>query len=318
MAAIEVSGIKKHYESGGESVVALDEITFTVDKGTVVGILGPNGAGKTTLIKILLGIITPTAGTAHVNGVPVKRGRSALYENASAMLEGARNVYWRLTVEENLAFFARLAGVEPSEKRDRHEVLLDRLELSGHEETPVNKLSRGMKQKVALAATLARDTPVMFLDEPTLGLDVESSLELRRELGRLVNDEDQTVVLSSHDMDVIEDLCDRVIVLQGGEMIVDDTVEQLVGLFDTQTYRISLETTVSENVRREIEQGFDVRNWDRIGERDRFTIDVATTDAFYKLVDILEKDAYPVAQVEAAERDLERAFLTLLEREETV
>lgn len=134
-----------------------------------MGLLGPNGAGKTTTVKTVLGLVTPTSGEITVHGVPVHQARSRAYEYMSAVLEGARNIYWRLSVRENLAFFAGLHGIDPRERADRHEEIIDTLGLTAKADEPVKNLSRGMKQKVALGSTLARETPVLFLDEPMLG-----------------------------------------------------------------------------------------------------------------------------------------------------
>ena len=208
---IEVSNLTKRYDD----VLAIDDISFSVEQGTILGILGPNGAGKTTLLKAMLGLLVPSAGTVRVCGIDVHATPERAYRRVGATLEGARNVYWRLTVRENLAFFAGLAGesVRDPAVEERHDALLERLGLLGRADDVVNELSRGMKQKVALACALARDVDVAFLDEPTLGLDVESSVDLRRELRRLADERGLTVVLTSHDMSVVEDLCDRVLVV---------------------------------------------------------------------------------------------------------
>lgn len=235
---LDVSGLTKTYGS----VQAVDDISFSVDTGEIVGILGPNGAGKTTMIKCMLGLVEPTAGDVRVDGVSVAAAPRAAYARIGAMLEGARNVYWRLTVRENLAFFSRLVGKDPRSQAARHDELLHRFDLADKADTTVNDLSRGQKQKTALACSLARDVEVIFLDEPTLGLDVESSNVLRTELARLVAEDDLTVVLSSHDMDTIQALCDRVIVLQDGAIIADDAVEELVRLFEARTFTITVDS----------------------------------------------------------------------------
>jgi ABC-2 type transport system ATP-binding protein len=226
--AVSVAGVTKRFGSGDEAVTAVDDVSFTIESGSVVGLLGPNGAGKTTLIKSILGMVVPDAGEVHVHGVDVRRNPRQAYAHVDAMLEGARNDYWRLTVRENLRYFATIGGVDPDSAAPYHDRLLERLDLREKADVPVRKLSRGMKQKVSLASALAGDASVLFLDEPTLGLDVESSRTLQRELRRLAEEEGLTVVLSSHDMDVIETVCDRVIILSGGRIVADDDVETLL------------------------------------------------------------------------------------------
>ena len=192
---VSVREIRKEYGSGESGVTAVDDVSLEVEAGTVVGLLGHNGAGKTTTIKMMLGLIEPTAGTVSIAGTDVHRHPKQAFEHVGAVLEGARNVYWRLTVRENLDFFARLGGLDPAEQRDRHDRLLEQLGIADKADTIVNELSRGMKQKVSLASVLARKPDVVFLDEPTLGLDVGSSLELRDEIGRLVKRDEMTVLV---------------------------------------------------------------------------------------------------------------------------
>jgi len=158
-----VDGVSKRYGTGEGSVLAVDDVSLTVERGAVVGLLGPNGAGKTTLIKSILGTVLPDAGTIRLFGTDVRADRRAAYADVDAMLEGARNDYWRLTVRENLRYFATIGGVDPDSVAARHDRLLDRLGLADEADTPVRDLSRGMKQKVSLASVLAGNADVVFL-----------------------------------------------------------------------------------------------------------------------------------------------------------
>lgn len=238
--AVEVNRLTKTFGSGDDSVVAVNDVSFAIQPGTVVGVLGPNGAGKTTTIKSILGLIRPDSGTIRIDGINIAKRPREAFGRVDAVLEGARNDYWRLTTRENLRYFATIGGENPDIISNRHENLLNKFNLAEKSDVPVRDLSRGMKQKVALASVLASNISVVFLDEPTLGLDIESSLTLRKELSRIVGDRGFTVILSSHDMDVIEDVCDRVIIMNNGKITVDDRVEDLLGKVDTQGYRISV------------------------------------------------------------------------------
>jgi ABC-2 type transport system ATP-binding protein len=306
-SVVTIEGLQKTYGSGDDAVHAVDDVSFAIEKGTAVGLLGPNGAGKTTTIKMLLGLIVPTSGDATIDTIDVHENERAAYHRVGAMLEGARNVYWRLTVRENLRFFAALAGQQPSAVRERHDELLGQFDLSDRADTSVRELSRGMKQKVSLACTLARDADIVFLDEPTLGLDVESSLELRAELRRLVS-EGMTVVVSSHDMDVIEDVCDRAIIMNNGSVVADDTVENLLSLFRTQTYEVVLDRHISEEMRDRLRSGFDAADFEHRGESELFHAQV-TGDEFYALSDVLREAGLTVTAIETVEPDLEEVFL---------
>jgi ABC-2 type transport system ATP-binding protein len=310
--AISADGITKVYDGPEGELRAVDDVSFTVDSGTVVGVLGPNGAGKTTLIKSILGLVIPTSGTAEIDGIDVHDNPNEAYERAGAMLEGARNIYWRLTVRENLEFFASLVGYSPSAVRERHDELLDRFDLREKADEPVKELSRGMKQKVSLASTLSRGGSVLFLDEPTLGLDVESSVELRRELRDLVTGESMTVVLSSHDMDVIEELCDRVIIMNDGRIIADDTVENLTGVFSSQAYEVTMNGTLPERSRQTIEREHAVERWEQTADgATQFEVVLEDGAALYDLVGTLEASGIAVASLDAIQPDLESAFLEI-------
>lgn len=308
--AIEVNELTKEYGSGSDAVRAVDGIDLRVEPGNVVGLLGPNGAGKTTVIKMLLGLIQPTAGEIRVAGVDVSEDRRAVYQAIGAMLEGARNVYWRLTVRENLRFFAALGGEDPDSLSDRHAELLDHLDLAGKADEPVNELSRGMKQKVSLACTLARQSSVAFLDEPTLGLDVESSLELRRELRRLSQERDMTVVLSSHDLDVIEELCDRVIILNDGRIIADDDVESLIDVFRTQAYEVTVDRLPNAAEER-LNRQFRLSGIEAVGGKVTIEVNLEGASAFYDFVDALRAANLTVRQVASIEPDLEDVFIEM-------
>ena len=311
--AVSVRNLTKRYGD----LVAVDDVSLDVEAGTVVGLLGPNGAGKTTLIKSMLGLVVPSTGTVHVGDVDVHADPAGAYRHVGAMLEGARNVYWRLTVRENLDFFAGLSGQSPKDVRDRHDRLLEQFDLADKADVAVNDLSRGMKQKVALACTLSRDVDVAFLDEPTLGLDVESSVDLRRELRRLADDEAMTVVLSSHDMDVIEAVCDRVVIINEGRVVADDTVENLVGLFRTQSYRVALAGEPSASLRERLDSAYDITDWQSAngpGGTVTFEVTLADGGELHALLgDVLDAGCV-VHDVTSLEPDLEDAFLGLTEQ----
>jgi ABC-2 type transport system ATP-binding protein len=311
---LSVQDLRKTYGSGADAVAAVDGVSFDVNRGEVVGVLGPNGAGKTTTIKSILGLVVPSAGRVEIAGVDADENPREVYQHVGAMLEGARNVYWRLTVRENLEFFAALGGNDPEAARGRHDKLLDQFNLAEKADDPVNDLSRGQKQKVSLAATLARGTDVVFLDEPTLGLDVEASVELRRELRRLADEEDITVVLSSHDMDVVEQVCDRVVILSDGRVIADDPVEDLVGVFETQAYELEVEGSVPGSVRDRLETEYRVENWEGLADRTRFEVTLADDDTLYGVLDVLRSGDCALLDVDGLEPDLEDVFLDVTGR----
>ncbi len=305
MPAVVVENLRKEYGD----LVAVDDVSFRVERGEVVGLLGPNGAGKTTCIKCTLGMVEPTAGAVSIGGVDTDSRPKAAFERVGGMLEGARNIYWRLTVRENLEFFAGIAGRPPGDVRERHDELLERLELTAKADEAVRDLSRGMKQKVSLATTLARDVDVAFLDEPTLGLDVESSLELRRELSSLAAQQDTAIVVSSHDMDVIQQLCDRVIVMSDGNVIANDAMSELLSLFETQAYRLTF--TGGTAIQSTLSETFDVIDWNDDPSTTVVTVALADGNRFPELTGTIVRNGGDLQRVEAVEADLEDVFLEL-------
>ena len=305
--ALAVEEVSKRFGSGDDAVRAVDDVSLTVERGSVVGLLGPNGAGKTTLIKSVLGTVLPDAGRIRVFGTDVADDRRAAYADVDAMLEGARNDYWRLTVRENLRYFATIRGVDPDSVADRHDRLLDRLGLSARADTPVRDLSRGMKQKVSLASVLAGGAELVFLDEPTLGLDVESSRTLRREIRRLAREEGLTVVLSSHDMAVVEDVCDRVVMMADGRIVADDAVEALLSDADHDAVRV-VSGDIDDDTLAALRAAFDVRSVDAVDGR--VAVEVAAPgETLYALMDRLREADVVVEAIRTVRPDLEEVFL---------
>jgi ABC-2 type transport system ATP-binding protein len=308
-AAIAVEGLTKRFGSGADAVTAVDDVSLRIEPGSVVGLLGPNGAGKTTTIKSILGMVLPDAGSVRIQGLDVAETPRRAYAHVDAMLEGARNDYWRLTVRENLRYFATIGGVAPDSVADRHDRLLDQFDLAAKADEPVRNLSRGMKQKVSLASVLASDADVVFLDEPTLGLDVESSLTLRRELRRIVDERGLTAVVSSHDMDVIEAVCDRVIIMNEGRIVADDTVANLRQRFETSAFRLT-SPDLDDGTLATLRDRFDVT--DVTARNGTTAVEVATdSDGFYDLTALLRDRDVALGSVATVEPDLEDVFVEL-------
>jgi len=304
---ISTDEIVKTYD-GEEQIRAVDGVSLEIESGSVVGILGPNGAGKTTLIKSVLGLIIPDSGTVRISGRDTADLGSQRYEYVSAMLEGARNIYWRMSLRENVRYFTGLQGIHPDDVREENAELISRFGMTEKADEPVRNLSRGQKQRASLACILAQRTPVTFLDEPTLGLDVQASEVLQTELRELTQTGDRTVILNSHNMDVVERLCDRVIVLKDGKVLTDGSVSSLIDAFNTQTYEIRLSEAASERVRSEVEQIAPV-SW--YGDNKRFNVTVESSSKLYRLMESFDNLGVAVAAIETEEPDLEDAFLRM-------
>jgi ABC-2 type transport system ATP-binding protein len=225
--AIEVSRLTKVYQAGkeGPPLRAVDGVDFAVREGEVFGFLGPNGAGKTSTIRMLTGLTRPTSGRAEVMGFDLARDVSRIKKHVGVVPE-ASNLYDELSALDNLVFAMQLYGVPRAERRDRAEELLGRFRLEEKRDAPFARLSRGMKRALTIAAALAHRPPLLFLDEPTTGLDVMSARNLRRMIAGL-RAEGVTVFLTTHYLEEAERLCDRVAVIVKGRIVALDTVDGL-------------------------------------------------------------------------------------------
>jgi ABC-2 type transport system ATP-binding protein len=308
---LSVDGLEKTFGTGDEAVHAVKGVSFEVDTGEVVGFLGPNGAGKTTTIKSILGLVVPDAGTVEIADISVHEQPAAAYNHVGAILEGARNIYWRLTVRENLRFFAGLGGDDPSALRAEHDRLLEMLKLAEFADTPVKELSRGMQQKVSLASTLARDVDVVFLDEPTLGLDVEAGRDLQSELERLACDQDVTIILSSHDMDVIENVCNRAIILDEGSVLVDEAVSELLDVFELGRYHIGVEPALDDHDAQRLTEQF---GSETTVDGSEIVANVTDVETLYSLLSWVREAGYTLVTLTSHEPTFEDVFVHLVER----
>lgn len=206
----------------GRQVLAVDDVSFEIEEGELFGLLGPNGAGKTTTVKMLTTLLIPTSGSASVKGHDVVRDAQQVREQIGFIFGGERGLYWRLSGIDNLRYFASLYSVPPEVSRKRIPYLLDMVGLSGRGEEKVEGYSRGMKQRLHVARTLLHDPAVLFLDEPTLGLDPVGAREFRNVILNLQS-EKKTILLTTHYMFEADALCDRIGVINHGRIIALDT-----------------------------------------------------------------------------------------------
>jgi len=223
MQVVDVRSLRREFNVRGRSpVVALDEVSLSVEETTIHGLLGPNGAGKTTLVKILSTILIPTSGSASVMGFDVVADAAKVRPLIGLVFGGDRGLYTRLTARQNLNYWAALYGVSASETPKVVDSLLDRVGLSDRADERVETYSRGMKQRLHLARGLVSDPPVLFLDEPTVGLDPMASLEFRRFIADL-RTAGKTVFLTTHNMAEAEELCDRVSLIDHGSILATES-----------------------------------------------------------------------------------------------
>ncbi len=220
---------------------ALTDVSFTVEKGEILGFLGPNGAGKTTTMRILTGFFPPTSGTANVAGFDVLEQSLEVRRRIGYMPENPP-LYNDMTVTSFLRFIARIKGVPKAKEKERTEYALQRCALEAVRGRLIGHLSRGYRQRVGLAQALIHDPEVLILDEPTIGLDPTQIIEIRQLIKGLAGE--HTVILSSHILPEVEQTCGRVVIINQGKIIAVDTPERLsVSLRGVNVYSITVKRT---------------------------------------------------------------------------
>lgn len=220
--AVKAQNISFHY---GENR-ALDQVSFEVPKGIVFGFLGPNGSGKTTMIRLLLGLLEPKHGKAEVLGFDVHSQADQIRQRAGSLLEHS-GLYDKLSAADNLEYYGRIYRLPPEKRERRIKDLLTHFQLWDRRDQPIKQLSRGMKQKVAIARALIHQPSIIFLDEPTAGLDPVAAASLREDIINLVEKEGASVFLNTHNLPEAEKLCAQVGVISAGKLLAAGTLEQL-------------------------------------------------------------------------------------------
>jgi ABC-2 type transport system ATP-binding protein len=205
-----------------KTVDAVKGVSFGIEQGELFGLLGPNGAGKTTTIKMLITLLLPTGGSASVLGHDVVDDAREVRRHIGYVFGGDRGLYERLNALDNLRYFAELYGVPAREQKQRIGYLLEMVGLTGREKERVEGFSRGMRQRLHIARGLLHDPEVLFLDEPTIGIDPVGARELRGTIGTL-KEQGKTILLTTHYMFEADELCDRIAVIRAGELVAEGT-----------------------------------------------------------------------------------------------
>ena len=229
MYAIEVTHLRRVFKThigvikrASKEIVAVDDVSFGIQEGELFGLLGPNGAGKTTTTKILTTLLIPTGGSAAVQGFDVVEQAEEVRKRIGFIFGGERGLYWRLSGIDNLRYFASLYGLDPDFSKKRIAYLLDLVGLNGRGQENVGGYSRGMKQRLHVARTLLHNPDILFLDEPTLGLDPVGGREFRQVILNLQS-EKKTILLTTHYMFEADALCNRIAIINHGRIIAIDT-----------------------------------------------------------------------------------------------
>lgn len=219
-----------------KTVEAAKSINFGIRRGEIFGLLGPNGAGKTTCVKMISGLVKPDGGRVTVDGLEVEKYRKKILRQVGVVLEGTRTSIWPLTPLENLAYYGNLKNVRGKMLQDRAHDLLDFIGLQEKKNVQVRHLSRGQKQKLAICIALIANPKVLLLDEPTTGLDVQSSRVIKDRLIEMTREQGKSVLVTTHDMHVAQELCDRIGIINRGELVTCRATDELLDYFSDQVF----------------------------------------------------------------------------------
>jgi ABC-2 type transport system ATP-binding protein len=308
MKAIEASELTKSY--GGR--LALDGLSLSVEEGDIFGFLGPNGAGKTTMIRILTGLLAPTGGRARVAGTDILENPQAIKCLVGALPE-SQGYYGWMTGEEYLVYFGKLyAIIDP---RARAQFLLEAVGLAERGRTPIDEYSRGMRQRLGIARAMVHSPRVLFLDEPSLGLDPRGQREINELIRHLNREDGLTVFLSSHLLSEIEGLYTRFAIVREGRLVAEGDRAELEGRLG-QGRRLRLEVSDPERALDFAGAVGGIRDTHR--DNDAVVVDLEPDDAAATLLKVLVSDEIAVYSMQRLSPSLEEIFFGLTENRESI
>ena len=292
------------------NVTAVNQITFSVNKGEIFGFLGPNGAGKTTTIRVLTGLLTPDSGNAFIDGINIKRNPIKAKMKMGVIPETG-NIYVDLTAKQNVILAGRFYGIPRRELEKKANSLLEQFGLYDRKDDLVRTFSKGMKQRVNIASAIVHNPEILFLDEPTPGLDVQSQ-RLIRNIIKEMNQRGTTIFLTTHNIEEANILCERVAIINKGKIVVIDRPERLRRTFETtQSVEISFDKSIDDTL---VGKSTGVNRIERLGDKWKLY-----TDNPDKLVKYLTKFAegkdLTIVSLEICRESLEDAFVKFTESE---
>ena len=306
---IEVKNITKKYGK----VTAVDDVSFNIEDGEIVGFLGPNGAGKTTTMNIITGFIEPTDGTVIINGKDISKKSKQAKKEIGYMPENVP-LYTDLTVKEFVRYMAELKLVERKDRKSEVENIIEKTGLKDVQNKIIKNLSRGYKQRVSMAGALVGNPKVLVLDEPTVGLDPKQIIEIRKlikDLGKT-----HTVILSSHILSEISQICERVIIINKGKIVAINTPEKLEEqVKEKNILLVTVEDKEEKmnNIKIEGLKKIEMIKDNEDGTKQYKLISDAKIDLRKKIVEILPKENITIFELKKDEVSLEDAFIKLIE-----
>ena len=308
MWAIEVRDLTKRYRGNG--FAAVDHVSFSVKNGEIFALLGPNGAGKTTTIKILTTLLKPTSGTAKIAGFDVSKDKDNVRKSIGIVFQEP-SLDWRLTGRENLDFHARIYGIGRREREERIEEVLKLVELEDKADVVVDKYSGGMKRSLELARGFIHSPKVLFLDEPTLGLDTHTRRRIWDYIRELNDKEGVTIVLTTHHMEEADYLCERVGIMDQGKIIALDTPKNLKDLIGSDLVSLEMDNRdYNTDIFKKLDFVIDFRRYD-----DFVTLKMERGDLrIPAIMKVAQREGIEIKSVNLRKPSLEDVFLHITGR----
>ncbi len=296
-------------------VHAASDITFGIKRGEIFGLLGPNGAGKTTSVKMISGLVKPDKGVVRVDGLDVERYRKKILRQVGVVLEGTRTTIWPLTPLENLAYYGNLKNVSGTVLQERSHQLLDFIGLKEKKNIQVRYLSRGQKQKLAICVALIADPKIILLDEPTTGLDVQSSRGIKDKILEMTREHGKSVLVTTHDMHVAQELCDRIGIIDKGKLVACKPTEELLNVFSDPIFVFRLDRAAAPELFDGVHGVVASHNEEsELGPECVVRIvndEIVCSEALYAVMERLREGRYQLRSVQQRQQNLESVFLQL-------
>jgi len=308
---IEVQNLTKTFN--GKTV--LKDVSFEVKEGEIFGYLGPNGAGKTTTLRIILGLLNPTSGNAFVMGQNLGLDENEALRNKVGVLLEDDGVYDRLSAYENLDYYAQLYGLSDRiERKRRIRELLESVGLSDRINDKVGRFSKGMRRKLALARAIVHEPEVLFLDEPSSGLDPEAQIMVRDLILQLSEEMGVTIFLNSHDLDEVQRICTKIAILQSGEIKAHDTVKNLREKMDKPRVEITLSDSKDAEKALNILNSLDFVSVSDCERDDSRITAVIRNEKSSTILSVLMRNGIVVEEIKWVTKSLEDVYLDIVQK----
>ncbi len=308
---IEVQNLTKTFN--GKTV--LKDVSFEVKEGEIFGYLGPNGAGKTTTLRIILGLLNPTSGNAFVMGQNLGLGENEALRNKVGVLLEDDGVYDRLSAYENLDYYAQLYGLSDRiERKRRIRELLESVGLSDRINDKVGRFSKGMRRKLALARAIVHEPEVLFLDEPSSGLDPEAQIMVRDLILQLSEEMGVTIFLNSHDLDEVQRICTKIAILQSGEIKAHDTVKNLREKMGKPRVEITLSDSKDAEKALNILNSLDFVSVSDCERDDSRITAVIRNEKSSTILSVLMRNGIVVEEIKWVTKSLEDVYLDIVQK----